>query len=211
MTSAIKNADLPTIPESKASRLEISSSMAIRSARRASTLLRPWAGPCGGTRRLCNRVRERRASRSQTGGSRHSDQWSADPRTFTRSTQPHPRPLMSPPNNYVLEVQATDGSKTTITFEAQDIGWYLTQPTLAAVSFSYAFARTKHRSNHRATEARSFGREPMRNRTEIQRPPFRNTKKRWLWRVASGTANTKPALSPASALRTKASHSTRMH
>jgi CHAT domain-containing protein/tetratricopeptide (TPR) repeat protein len=39
--------------------------------------------------------------------------------------------LMSPPNNYVLEVQAADGSKTTITFEAQDIGWYLTQTAVA--------------------------------------------------------------------------------
>src|SRR5271166_1088294 len=39
--------------------------------------------------------------------------------------------LMAAPNDYVLEVQAPDGSKTTITFEAQDIGWYLTQPVIA--------------------------------------------------------------------------------
>jgi len=39
--------------------------------------------------------------------------------------------LMASPNNYVLDVQAADGSKTTITFEAQDIGWYLAQPAIA--------------------------------------------------------------------------------
>ena len=47
--------------------------------------------------------------------------------------------LMSPPNNYALDVQAAEGSKTTVRFEAQDLQWYLAHPTTAvAVSTSPA-------------------------------------------------------------------------
>jgi CHAT domain-containing protein/tetratricopeptide (TPR) repeat protein len=44
--------------------------------------------------------------------------------------------LASPPNTYALKVRSADGSKTTVSFAAQDIQWYLTHPGVVAASAS---------------------------------------------------------------------------
>ena len=73
--------------------------------------------------------------------------------------------LMASPNNHVLDVQAADGSKTTITFEAQDIGWYLAQPAIAlSASPTPSPAQSMDPTTEQLKHARSG-----RSRCEIER------------------------------------------